>query len=46
MKITASLIDRLIRLRMGETLPSSAIRGEWVDELLRDGVLISRSHGS
>ena len=46
MKITTSLIDKLIRLRMGETLPSSAIRGEWVDELLRDGVLISRSHGS
>lgn len=46
MKITTSLIDRLIRLRMGETLPSSAIRGEWVEELLRDGVFISRSHGS
>lgn len=46
MKITVSLIDRLIRLRMGETLPSCAIRGEWVDELLRDGVLISCSHGS
>lgn len=46
MKITTSLIDKLIRLRMGETLPSSAIRGEWVEELLRDGVLISRSHGS
>lgn len=46
MKITIALIDKLIRLRMGETLPSSAIRGEWVEELLRDGVLISRSHGS
>ncbi len=46
MKITTSLIDKLIRLRMGETLPSSAIRGEWVEELLRDGVLISCSHGS
>lgn len=46
MKITTSLIDKLIRLRMGETLPSSAIRGEWVEELLCDGVLISRSHGS
>ena len=46
MKITTSLIDKLIHLRMGETLPSSAIRGEWVEELLRDGVLISRSHGS
>lgn len=46
MKITTSLIDKLIRLRMGETLPYSAIRSEWVEELLRDGVLISRSHGS
>lgn len=46
MKITTFLIDKLIRLRMGETLPSSAIRGEWVEELLRDGVLISCSHGS
>lgn len=46
MKITIALIDKLIRLRMGETLPSSAIRGEWVEELLRDGVIISRSHGS
>lgn len=33
-------------LRSGESLPSSALRGEWVEELLSDGVLISRSHGS
>ncbi len=46
MKITSSLIDKLIRLRSGESLPSSALRGEWVEELLGDGVLISRSHGS
>lgn len=46
MKITSSLIDKLIRLRSGESLPSSALRGEWVEELLSDGVLISRSHGS
>ena len=46
MKITSSLIDKLIRLRSGESLPSSALRGEWVEELLSDGVFISRSHGS
>lgn len=46
MKITPSLVDKLIRLRSGESLPSSALRGEWVEELLSDGVLINRSHGS
>ena len=46
MKITRSLIDKLLILRAGKSLPSSALRGEWVEELLRDGVLISRSQGS
>ena len=46
MKITASLIDRLIRLRNGESLPASQLRGEWVDELERDGVIVSIAHGS
>ena len=45
MKITSSLIDKLIRLRSGESLPSSVLRGDWVEDLLREGVLISRSHG-
>lgn len=34
MKITLSLIEKLIRLRSGESLPASALRGEWVEELL------------
>ncbi len=46
MKITLPLIDKLLRLRSGESLPSSALRGDWVEELLRDGVLVSRSQGS
>lgn len=46
MKITSSLVDKLIRLRSGESLPSSALRGDWVEDLLREGVLISCSHGS
>ena len=46
MKITASLIDKLIRLRNGESIPASQLRGEWVSELERDGVIVSTSHGS
>ncbi len=46
MKITLPLIDKLLRLRSGESLPSSALRGDWVEELLRDGVLVSCSQGS
>ncbi len=46
MKITLTLINKLLRLRSGEALPSSALRGDWVEDLLRDGVLVSRSQGS
>lgn len=46
MKITFALINKLIRLRDGESLPASQIKGEWVEELVRDGVLISISHKS
>lgn len=46
MKITVALIDKLIRLRERETLPASQLKGEWVEELVRDGVLISTSHKS
>lgn len=46
MKITASLIDKLLALRSGSSIPASSLRGEWVEELLRDGVLVSRSQGS
>lgn len=46
MKITPPLIDKLLRLRSGESLPSSTLRGEWVEDLLRDGILVNRSHGS
>lgn len=46
MKITVALIDKLIRLRNGESLPASQLKGEWVEDLVRDGVLISTSHGS
>ena len=46
MKITVALIDKLIRLRNGESLPASQLKGEWVKDLVREGVLISTSHGS
>lgn len=46
MKITFTLIDKLIRLRDGESLPASQLKGEWVEELVRDGALISTSHKS
>ena len=46
MKITIALIDKLNLLRNGESLPASQLKGEWVEDLVRDGVLISTSHGS
>lgn len=46
MKITSSLINKLIRLRNGESIPASQLRGEWVDELVHDGAIVSISHGS
>ena len=46
MKITRSLIDKLIALSDGESLPASRLTGEWVDQLVRDGILVSSSRGS
>lgn len=46
MKITKGLIDKLIAVRDGESLPASALKGEWVEELIRDGILVSSSRGS
>ena len=46
MKITTTLIDKLIRLRNGESLPASQLRGEWVEDLEHDGVIVNISHGS
>ena len=46
MKITRGLIEKLIALRDGESLPASSLKGEWVEELIRDGILVSSSRGS
>ena len=46
MKVSKGLINKLIALRKGESLPASELKGEWVDEFVRDGILISSSRGS
>ena len=46
MRITSALIAKLLSLRAGNQLPVSALRGEWVDRLLREGALVTTSHGS
>lgn len=46
MKITKGLINKLIALRDGESLPASSLKGEWAEELIRDGILVSSSRGS
>ena len=46
MKVTKGLIDKLIALIDGESLPSSGLKGEWVEDLIRDGILVSSSRGS
>lgn len=46
MKVTISLIDKLIALSDGESLPASRLKGEWVDELVRNGIIVSSSRGS
>lgn len=46
MNITLPLIDKLIKLRNGESLPASALRGDWVEQLLSEGILVNSSHGS
>lgn len=40
------MIDKLIALSDGESLPASRLTGEWVDQLVRDGILVSSSRGS
>lgn len=46
MKITLSLINKLIRLKSGESLPYSSLKGDWIEAWLKEGILISRSMGS
>lgn len=45
MKKTPSLIEKLQRLADGETLPSSSLRGDWIDQMLEEGVLLRIPRG-
>lgn len=46
MKVTKGLIENLIALKEGKALPASGLKGEWVEEFIRDGILVSSSQGS
>ena len=46
MRISVGLVEKLIRLRGGESLPASSLKGEWVEELLKEEVLVSFSRGT
>ena len=46
MKITAALIDKLIRLAGGEALPASSLKGDWFGHMQDDGILVSVAHKS
>lgn len=45
MKKTVSLFQKLILLSEGGTLPSSQLHGDWVDDMLSDGMLQKQAHG-
>lgn len=46
MKLTTALIDRLQALLEGNAVPSSQMKGAWVDELRREGALMVEVHGA
>ena len=46
MKITPTLIEKLIRLAKGETLPASTLKGDLFDQMRIEGILIATTHGS
>lgn len=46
MKKTVNLVDKLIALANGETLPDSQLRGDWFSKMQSEGILIAITHGS
>lgn len=46
MKMTAALIKKMIRLANGESLPASSLKGETVEQMLSEGILITTARGS
>lgn len=45
MKKTVSLIEKFILLAQGESVPSSRLRGDWIDRMLEEGILIKTTRG-
>lgn len=45
MKKTLNLIEKFQLLADGESVPSSALRGDWIKQMLRDEILQKQSHG-
>lgn len=46
MKKTVALIEKFLLLAQGETLASSKLRGDYVDKMLDEGVLLKMAHRS
>ena len=46
MKKTVTLIEKLIRLANGDTLPVSSLKGDWFEQMQTDGILVAVTHGS
>ena len=46
MKKTVTLIEKLIQLANGETLPASSLKGDWFEQMQTDGILVAVTHGS
>lgn len=46
MKKTINLLEKLLALANGETLPDSQLRGDWFKQMQADGILIVITHGS
>lgn len=46
MKKTVALMDKFICLAGGEALPASSLKGDWIEQMVADGVLLIVSNGS
>ena len=46
MKKTVALMDKFICLAGGETLPASSLKGDWVEQMVADGVLLIAENGA
>lgn len=46
MKKTKVLLDKLLILAQGKTLPISSLKGEWFEQMQQDHILIAVTHGS